>query len=218
MPELNDRAVLIARAVEEWLISEKWHGDYLPLATLMGCHYVDFVKGEWTLCNAPAIDASAEIAVGTALLQIIRSYDPDSAMSGWVARTVLHRLLDCDHWRSFMATEDDVYVFAVFVARFFNPYHVPAMVAGDKQLWELTRVKLYHELKEWLPEYTESTQFDARTFASALFGEAWCALVYDAMPRGLLLPDLIASTHPPFLPGRLGVDRAEVPLALPALA
>jgi hypothetical protein len=70
-------------------------------------------------------------------------------------------------------------------------------------------------MQDWIAPGVTRLSITPRTIAAALFGEAWCVLMYDSSGPSETFADILEQTRPQFLPGRLRTEPNEIAIEMP---
>lgn len=109
---------------------------------------------------------------------------------------LISTLLITQGWRHLFDGHDTASAFVVRATRYIElGAHSNAMLA------EAIGIRFIRAVSGWLEPGTYNASL--REIAAALFGEVWCALIYDARGEDDSLAALIEATNPEFIPGRL---------------
>jgi hypothetical protein len=197
----------VAAALAKFLHSGL-HADIDDLARLLGHHYAS---------AGPGTPDDETVAI-SAWVTVLRRYDRTSSASSYTERCVLPGLLRNDRWRTLFQCEADAYAFVIVLTRCLRRGDArKAPLPAERDAYRDLRRSVHSVMAAWFQPGIEPGQFTLRDLANALFGEAWCATIYDGCSDKISLPHLIESTKPPFLPGRLAADVVQHAENLPAL-
>jgi hypothetical protein len=160
-----------------------------------------------------------ELTVITTWTTVLRSYNPTFGAASYAEECMLTGLLRGDRWRTLFGSESGAYEFFIVLARYLRKDDARARnagmyISGNRAF----RLDVHSAIPAWLEPGIEPGEFTLRDLARAFFGEAWCAIVYDVCGDETTLSDIVASTRPPFLPGRLTYDTDPNERPLPELA
>jgi hypothetical protein len=149
-------------------------------------------KSDFTLFKAIS-SGSLSSADSTAGSERIEKPNPDN-----LAYKLITGLFTKGGWQTFFDSHDTAMDFVVTVIGYIETTVGPIEVYG-----EATAIRFGRALSKWLPPRLEVRPHSVRLIASALFGEPWCAMVYDPCADSAFLAAVISATQPDFLPGRL---------------
>lgn len=207
----------VALALGRWLGGDKTKRQICVLARLLGSASIVGARTPTALIQE---DKASEDLASRTWLEVLRSYAPTDNNAFEVERHIVAGLLQNDRWRLLLTTEQAARAWACLVSRFFA--HGASARRGDDvatiSMYRDVAGDLYPALTDWLgADYLDGGCYEDRTFASVLFGDAWCVLVFDARPQHMTLAELVESTLPTFVPGVLPIDTEQAYCALPAL-
>jgi hypothetical protein len=168
--------------------------------------------------EGPKTSADETLARDT-WIDVLHRYDPAGRTAFILERRMLAGLLHNDRWRTLLGCEADTTEFLIILTRCLQKDTGRLMfVSSDRAAHRALRIRVRAALSDWLPAGVAPGDFTLRDLACAFFGDAWCDFVYDNCGKDVALSQLIDTTRPEFLPGRLlpGVERLVE--NLPALA
>jgi hypothetical protein len=197
----------VTHALSEFLITRSY-ADFEALAPLIGDGGVGVGP------QSPADELNAEAACIT----LLKQHDSTSSAADYAQECVLRGLLYNDRWKKLFIVDTDAYEFVVMLTRYVRKAGILNVLEPDRQeAHRAFKLQVYTAMRPWLPEScTTPGNFLLRELASAFYGEAWCALAFDDC-KGTTLSQLIATTKPMFLPGRIASDQGQDAHPLPEL-
>lgn len=132
---------------------------------------------------------------------------------GHLDSDLLAGLFTNNRWQSLFDSDAEARSLVLLTTRYldnymiFNPLSTSTMWARIVTAWS-----------EWLEPGVGAENATVRSIIAALFGEPWCALVYDVRGESVSLTDLITLHAPEFLPGRLKFEHRQTVEHLPDLS
>lgn len=150
---------------------------------------------------------------------VFDALDPSTSDGWWTEVNLFVAMLHSDKWKTFFDTPARALRFTLIAARYFWSLQPEKGIPqkGADAVRYAAWLLLQSALSPWLPARSENEIFTLRCMASALFGEAWCVLIYDAREKGTSMATMIETTCPAFLPGRLTTGYAVTAAELPEL-
>jgi hypothetical protein len=127
--------------------------------------------------------------------------------------SLLQGILENDRWRPLFDKPDTAYHFSFLVFKYVQEMHLDC----NHPMGSVVLRMLRSAMPEWIGPVTGDDENSLRPIAVALFGDPWCAVVYDALGHYESLGVLIATTRPPFLPGRINGSIEPIAAPLPEL-
>jgi hypothetical protein len=209
----------LAPVIKAWLTSSRDLASLAPVADMLGCAHLVKQRDGYRCKKPPQPNTLCETVVSTALvdLLVLNKNDSDSH-SLRIEHTLLDGLLRKERWRSCLETLPAAHAFAALIANFYASYPKRPLSIANQSLRVEVHRKLTPALAGWLYAGAGDVQYTRRTFACALFGEAWCTLTLDVLADSASLADIIRSTKPQFLPGLVPAQKDDVLLDLPWLS
>jgi hypothetical protein len=173
---------------------------------MQGCTYV--ALHELSRLIGPANDPGGlqspedeQIAITALTALLRRPHHRGTRLSVPEQYCMLEGLAHNDRWRELFRCEEDAYSFVILLSIAYANNHTT----------------VHSVVRPWLPRDETELPFAQRDLARAFFGEVWCNFVYDSSDEWITLAQLIKSTRPQFLPGRLTSDPAGDAVDLPEL-
>lgn len=206
VPSYEER---VTRAIAELLPAE-WHTDIVQLNMLL-----DYESYSALLEKTQEHEVIVTNAWDTALV----SYGRTSGAATYAEQSILTGLLKNDRWRTLFQCEDNAYAFVIVLARYVRkgePGQTKPTV--DRDAYQDLLFKAHTAMAPWFGPGIELGAFTSLDLACALFGDAWCAFVYESCSDRIALEDVVASTRPPFAAGRLAASLSQAAHPLPELA
>jgi hypothetical protein len=197
-----DARALVAAALTKWLA---WKSP------------VDFDRLVYCLARigdhpggvTPPKTPADELLIKTTWLKVFEQHDTAVPFRS-LERRVLTGLLHNNRWHALFEREDTAHAFIFVLARFLWIDDIRG--EPDIAILDLARTAM----GVWVPPGADTQTWIYRPLAVALFGNAWCDLVYDTR-REVSLSALIRETRPSFLPGRLSGSSEKTFVPLPLL-
>lgn len=152
-------------------------------------------------------------------LRVFECYDQAADTALDVENRMLAALLRNNRWRVLFDNADRARRFTASVASYFWSRTPDAGVTeiSEGDIHYAMWVMLQEAMSDWIPPRPDGEVFTLRTLAIALFGMAWCTLVYDTKEASVTLAMLVEQTQPTFLPGRLSTFIDQEHAVLPDL-
>jgi hypothetical protein len=197
----------------------------IPLFAALGCPHVIYMRSkDWTDNNNfdmwLRVQQPAEHypAAGAALMKILDA-TKKQALRFEEEISMLDGLVRDNHWKLCLENPSLRYAFVRSIIFFSEMIAMGEQIQFDGRWCLLTEVRpvVYGMLNAWLRPLEPYTAMpSAEELTRAMFGNAWCDLMLDAVRAGGV-GDLIRSQKPPFLPG-LVIAQAEAPsMTLPEI-
>jgi hypothetical protein len=143
-------------------------------------------------------------------------YENNRSLAGDVKLefSVLVGLLKNNIWRPIFEKPESARDFICFLLRYIERNKGPNTVTYA----ESVAMQLETAMAEWIAPGEVVTSYALRPIASALFGEPWCTFLLDSCAAGSSMSELIATTKPDFLPGRITTGPEQGNVDLPNLS
>lgn len=185
-----------------WSGNRQTLASFQPVAKLLGLQYME-ADANYNIIVPRQPEEKLEPVVREALALVAMFNDETSLSGKFTAASILEGLLRNDRWRNCLSTQER--------ARGLVMLAVPMTRYNSVVTTDIQRV-----LNVWLKPQGPYEVFSPRSLACALFGEPWCALVYDGLRDRMELGPIIESTQPQFLEGLLAIEPQAV-VGLPSL-
>jgi hypothetical protein len=196
--------------VNDWLKNQSDRNELDALVSLLGCPGLSSPMKDWLRETYPW----DECLISAAWEALLMGYSQKTKTAGAAGRFILAGLLQNNRWVPLLERNYTAHALVALLAR----KQIPSAMTRPELLMqrdsERRAMAIIHRLVG--PTYKVGGH-SWRAFAKELFGEPWCALVYDSQPEGAYLTDLILRTRPEFLPGVLRDGPPRGSTGLPAL-
>jgi hypothetical protein len=163
-------------------------------------HTFGLLAGVLESTNYKLLDADQERLTRDAWLAIFSNH---VSLRTNMHQRILSGLLQNGRWAFLFKNEDSAARFIIMVVSHFEIY-ANRSTERDRSLWH----RLRSELDLWINPADTIHTMTIRSIANAIYGDAWCSLVYDTRPSFESSSGVIIRTKPDFLPGRLSLNAA----------
>jgi hypothetical protein len=178
-------------------------GDFAPLIDAIDVY-----------CETPGSnEARRERLLKRVWIDMFEQYRGDNN-AGYIPYRMVHALLTKDRWRALFKNAESAHKLVASAAGFIEGNDTGLSRMRGNSI----AVKFAAAVSGWLAPGAKIGHDTLRGTASALFGEPWCVLVYDARGAGETLSGLVAATRPEFLAGRLALTTVTPIVQLPVMA
>jgi hypothetical protein len=192
---------------------------FVPVAKLLGCQFLLSRFPDYELRAQEQPSYQHESVVREALVLLTSRHDSTVEDGLFIGLSILDGLLRHERWRACLTTPERARGLTMLVAGVFDVKNRPDYEKSKAKRTFLQGMtdETQEMLNAWLAPAGPAEVFSERSFASKLFGEPWCCIVFDSLPKAMRFDLTIEATAPPFLPGLLDTTETYVALTLPSL-